>query len=1291
MANIRTSEQATSTAVLDSRGCPSFTHVIDFVRGELAGNQVVDFEAHLDSCEACFLMVAQIASAEDAGSASARKVWQDVAMKAVATWESSPMPSVDSQGRIGEYFGRYRLEDTLGRGGMGTVYRALDDASGTPVALKTVASATAHQLASLREEIAYLESIRHPGIIRILDHGLRDGTPWYTMPILDGETLEVRHDLVFGRNRKLRSSGIVKRVTHEHVQEVSERRSRWVDEVKLTYARLCEPVAHLHALGLVHCDLKPSNVFLQQNGPPILLDFGLLALARGTVSRESLQVTGALRGTLSYLAPEIIRGAIPDARADMYSLGCMLYESLSGRPPFETNNVRQLLDMHLGSPPVPLTSFAPDVLPDLVELVNKLLSKLPADRPRSVEEIAVALGAERPVHDVGRSARSRLFRPRLVGRDGTLRQLSELQREALAGRGALALISGESGIGKTFLASELAQGAARLGFDVIVGECRPIAALRRVAVHVAGDALEPLRPWLQSLADRCRVEPELTARLFESPLTVRLLATFEPSLSTLLEGDAPAEPDELPPQAARERILTALIDTIERAAWIRPLLLVFDDLQWADDLTLALLAALPERTFERRQLLVLGLRRRAEGSAQLDAVAEKPWVSTFPLDPLGDDAVDAMMKDMMAVAAPASVLQRARSAAAGNPFLAAEYLRTIAHLLDRADGAEGKAAELNLHHFPASIEELLQAKLPRGGDARLAVAACAVLGRECPLETLLEVTQLARPALDEGVALLVERHLVELVKDGSLRFVHDKVRETTYADLATDERAQLHRRAAETLLRQAPSDGRARANLLAHHCLAGGDLPLAVDYLEQAATQALERFAYADVVMYLEQALETTESAGLHVEKSRLAAWQRQIGDARQGLGDMPGSKAPLLRGLALLGKPLPRSTVGVVVGILTALARQTWQRMRPSVTVLSEAQALANIEAARVLDRLQRALYFGGEYGSLLLANLCTLNLPKASMPHQALALAYTSAGATAGLIPLPKLAETYFELAADVLAKEYDLEADTFRLNARGVYLFGLGRWEEAYRASEASATAASAARYPRRFEEAAGVHTLTAIAEGDLERAWEWNERALASAVPRADTQMLSWGWLNRLFIQIVRSEHDDARVTSASLASILEKISRPERIAAECLRSGLCFRLGDHAGALELIDRALALAKLERSISPVFETYSLIASVLEECIADPRWRSPRLERQLKATYGILRRVARTFPVGVPRSALHEGRRLRARGREQAAQAVWREGLARAKALGMRRDIQLLERILPASESGANQEPE
>jgi hypothetical protein len=630
---------------------------------------------------------------------------------------------------------------------------------------------------------------------------------------------------------------------------------------------------------------------------------------------------------------------------------------------------------------------------------------------------------------------------------------------------------------------------------------------------------------------------------------------------------------------------------------------------------------------------------------------------------------------MVAGSAAERLLDAARTAANGNPFLAAEYLRSIS-----------QAGALPSGDLPLTIDALLRGKLPNDVGHRLAVHACAVIGRECALGVLRDVTQLDAAALALSVQELTSRHLVERVKDGSLRFVHDKIREAAYADLNPAEKVRLHRRAAEVLRREAGEDVRVRANILAHHCLAAEDWPAALDYLEQAGGHALERFAYADVVMYLNQALAINKAQRLNVASGRLARWQRQVGDAMQGLGDMPGSKAPLLASLQLLGRPLPRSALGVISGILVALLRQVWQRFRGERHLPPEGGAPANIEAALALDRLQRALYFGGEYGSLLLANLCTLNLPKASMPHQALALAYTSAGATAGLIPLPKVSESYFGLAAEVMAKEYDLEADTFRLNARGIHLLGLGKWDEAYLSSRTSASAAAEARYSRRFEEAAGVHALVAIAHGDLSLAWTWNEKALASSIPRGDIQMLSWGWLNRLFMQLAKNELEAGRATAVSLDSVLEKVSRPERIAALCLQGALRWQLGEREAGLKLIDRALELAKQERSISPIFEPYSLVASVLLEALSLDQQSLAR-RRQLDATCRILQRVARTFPIGAPRLALHEGERLRLQGKAPRAEAIWREGLARARKLGMTREIALLEAKLAAVDTEAH----
>jgi serine/threonine protein kinase len=1267
--------------------CPSFTRVIGFVRGELSGLGVVDLEAHLDSCEACFSMVAQMAASDDGGGASPRRIWQEVAVRAVESYASTPSSSGGATDRVGQRIGDYRLDGVVGRGGMGIVYRAMHLETGKVVAVKTVTAPSSPRLAGLREEIAYLKSIRHHGIIEILEHGVEAGEPWYSMPLLDGETLDERHRAVFGARRSP-TSGIIERQSDAQRRAAADTRARWLSDIRQIYAELCEPLAHLHAAGMVHCDLKPANLFLQRTGRPMLLDFGLISLARGAVSRETLQVTGLLRGTLPYLAPELIRGSIPDSRADLYSLGCMLYESVTGRPPFESGDVRRLLDMHLGSLAAPLSASTPDAPEDLERLVASLLGKMPSDRPRRAEDVARALAPGRIPEVSARGPVPYLFRPKLVGRDETLATLDSLRKEALGGKGALALISGESGIGKTFLAAEFAQGSARAGFEVVVGECRPIAATRSTSVQVAGDPLEPIRPWLRRLGDMCRSEgAETTARVFDSALTIQVLAAFEPELIGLLDHVGEPPPDQLPPFAARERVLAALIETLERAVWIRPLLLVLDDLQWADDLTLAFLGALSARNFERRQLLLLGNYRDTESNEQLHGLSKKRWVRNITLGSLAAADLDCMMRDMLASEAPQPLLDIARRASAGNPFLIAEYLRAIAgrmvlrpendqyELASDSDQAAAAAA------LPATIEELLREQLPAPGIARSAIEACAVLGRECSPETLARVAGLDSEQLSTSLGELVERRMVERLADGAVRFVHDKIREAAYAEVGSTMRAALHARAAAAIVDAAPDAQRERANVLAHHYSLSGDHPLALEYLDRAASHALDRFAYADVILYLKQATALSETPGLRVEAARLARWQREIGDALQGLGDMPGAKEPLLRSLALLDCSVPRSNWGLVFGILAAIVKQFWQRIRPVPRAPTPTEAPRFVEAARAYDRLQRSFYFGGEYGSLLFANLSVLNLPKTCMPPQELAMAYSNAGATAGVIPIPKLCDFYFGLSEATLAEKYDLDADTYRLNARAIYLLGIGSWTQAFDASAKSAEAALAARYSRRFEEATSVHALAAIVKGDFPLAWQWNEKALASAETRGDAQMLSWGWLNRLLMQILRGELDAALVTGADLEGILEKISRPERIAALCLQGTLQWRRGERREALDLIAKGLALAAQERSINPIFEPFSQVAQVLSEALARPDTRSKELERQLRATSKILGRAARAFPVVFPRYALHEGMRLAGRGRTARARELWSTGLERAVKFGMPRDVALLENAASA----------
>jgi serine/threonine protein kinase len=273
--------------------------------------------------------------------------------------------------------GPYLLLEPLGRGGMGTVYRAVHQDSGQGVALKTVQVQREGLSSGLRREIHALARLEHPGIVRILDEGLHEGSPWYAMELLEGTTLRA-----WGRRAESEadtaSSGWWTQslgpsegqgagldgargergepgngprggapAASPDLPDPAGAAGRRLAEVLSVVRSLCGPLAYLHGEGIVHRDLKPENVLVRADGRPAIVDFGLAMQFAGSIGREALDLDGGLSGTVSYMAPEQARGQIVDARADLYALGCVLYELLAGRPPFVGQTPWQVVDQHL--------------------------------------------------------------------------------------------------------------------------------------------------------------------------------------------------------------------------------------------------------------------------------------------------------------------------------------------------------------------------------------------------------------------------------------------------------------------------------------------------------------------------------------------------------------------------------------------------------------------------------------------------------------------------------------------------------------------------------------------------------------------------------------------------------------------------------------------------------------------------------------------------------------------------------------------------------------------------------
>lgn len=791
--------------------------------------------------------------------------------------------------------GPYRVLSVLGEGGMGVVYRAQHIETGQLAAVKTARLPSAELLHSLRREIRALADIRHPAIVRIFEEGVESGLPWYAMELVEGNTLRdhmpqwTRHGSL-APERPTNADETAPTLAVERAPSAPIRTSfepltqvpavdvqsaapaavmrPLIDWNKLfpvleLVRRLCRALAFLHGEGIVHRDLKPRNVVVRRDGTPVLMDFGLAVQLAPELSRENIGLAAGIGGTAVYMAPEQLRGEYLDARADLYSLGCILYELVTGTPPFWGPTPLEIAKQHFNVDPEPPSFLADGVPQQLDELILRLLAKERQRRIGHADDVDAALarlGVEAARAPEEPTPRPYLYRADLAGRESILGRLEESISNAILAAGELFLIGGESGVGKTRLILEAAFRANARGVRVYTGECVPVAS----DSPTSGSAFQPLRELLRAIADLCREKGrELTEQLLGR--RGKVLAQYEPAFLGLPGQEAYPAPFDLPPEAARLRVYIDLVETISSLASEKPILLVLDDLQWADELTRGFLEfLLRDAWLPRMRLLILGTYRSeeigSEPQASLRRLLDDPSVQRVDLGRLDAAAVGSIVGDMLAVAPPPRSLWTflARQSE-GNPFFVAEYLKTaVAYgLLVRdqdglwqpsygADGVEpDRYDELPL---PSTIRELVARRLEDLPElARKLVEAAAVFGREAPSEALGSMLKLDSGSLLDATTEVCRRQVLELIRTGDrLRFLHDKIREVAYLELAEPARARLHAAAAQAIETLVPNEAERDLAELALHCERGGATQRARELYLAAARRARAGYSHQE-------------------------------------------------------------------------------------------------------------------------------------------------------------------------------------------------------------------------------------------------------------------------------------------------------------------------------------------------------------------------------------------------------------------------------------------------------------
>ena len=750
------------------------------------------------------------------------------------------------------------------------VWRAYDRERRQLVALKQLRTLAPDALLRFKAEFRALQDLNHPNVVHFHELFEDEGRWFFTMELVEGvELLEwvgitaAQHhqtavtEVKLGRAHSLaRAEGTPPAIDRGSISlpgsDSSGGTSRVLDEdrVRRAFLQLASALAGLHGQGLVHRDVKPSNVRVTPEGRVVLLDFGLVAPA---ASDEA-----AIVGTPAYMAPEQGRGVAVGAEADAYAFGVVLYEALTGRLPLTGTAMQLLLRKQAEiAPRVRLRVSA--VSEDLDALVAALLDPDATRRPTLLEaRRRLGLASSRP----GTSATPE---PPFLGRERELGAMRAVWAEARGGAFRAALIEGESGVGKSSLVDAFTRELAEAGAYVLQGRCYERETVPYKAFDGVVDALSTL---LRKL-DQRTVEASLPARVGLLPLVFPVLGQV-PAIAL-----APPPPIEgLDGLQLRDRALVALRELLVALAQRVPIVLVVDDVQWSDEESLRVLDELAFASPAPGLLLLATVRPIDRECPPTVAQALRRLVARegnlhLSLRGLADEDARGLVERLLQLGDGVGLdIDEITAQAQGHPLFLAELVRHVQRSMLR-----GRRTRVDLEEalrervldLPAALRELL--------------SSICLATRPLPREVVFELAG----GDDEGDRAVKTLRVARLVRasrrgdESTLEPFHDRVRGAAVAVLGEERARAMHANLARVIERRRPDD----AESLYVHCRAAGERARAAEHALVAGRRAATTLAFHRAAQLLFDALELAPSDA-PIDRSRIRV---ELADALRQAG----------------------------------------------------------------------------------------------------------------------------------------------------------------------------------------------------------------------------------------------------------------------------------------------------------------------------------------------------------------------------------------------------------------------
>jgi ABC-type transport system substrate-binding protein len=744
---------------------------------------------------------------------------------------------------------RYEIVSELGRGGMGIVYRATDPVLSRDVAVKVVAPEllTPETEQRFQTEAKVVAQMDHPSIVTIYDFGRHEGSLYFVMPLVEGESL--RHHL---RNEPLKLGTVV--------------------DLGIEVA---DALDYSHDRGVVHRDIKPENVMVTlESGGGVrirIMDFGL---ARGT-NVSSLTKTGMLVGTMSYISPEQVMSGSIDGRSDIYSLGCVLYECVLNEVPF-TGEMQSVLYRVVHELPQSPRDFGADIDQELEDVILTCLAKDPADRPQKAGELARSLRRYRAkLHDSQRlqsimmTQTMQAPRPQLsplIGREEEFKELQKRLNAAIQGKCQFVALSGEPGVGKTRLLDELETLAGARNIPVLHG--RFVEQHGEFPYHGFCEAIQEFyqRKERGSSPDAL---PDLTDLAADLISLFPMLSEIEPIRSAASGASQLAEAGTARTPENRTQVFELLAKTLTQLAGGKPIVMILEDLHGAEA-SIEALQYIVRRLGPTSTLLVgtyqsTEVDKRHPLSEMLEGFQGDRRFSSLVLGPFSPSEHREFLSTLTGGTEIVDDLAaKLFDATEGNPFFTKELVRS---LLDAGSISQGETGswelsggmEISSEALPATIQQAVERRIGRlPEDMRRILSVASVMGKSFEFDDL-EALAGADEELEDAVDAFIQAGLLEEERQSRgdrLTFSSAVVREVLYSELSRRKRRSLHRKFA-TLLekRQRGRLERVYPQLLYH--FSEGDVPdKTVEYGLLHARKSLDSFSPEEAMRSAKMALE---------------------------------------------------------------------------------------------------------------------------------------------------------------------------------------------------------------------------------------------------------------------------------------------------------------------------------------------------------------------------------------------------------------------------------------------------